>query len=288
MTMRVPLADVRPDPKQPRRYFKRAALEALAVSLKKAGQRQPVTVRETGATPPYEIIDGERRWRALKLAGKDTVRIELEERPPADHAGQHLLSLASNFVREGHTHMEVSEAVRYQVDAALARGLTRGQAVLELVEALGKSDAWVYQYLQLQQLCTELQDRMHPDTAADERLRHAEAVVLSVLPEADQLAIYTKLLRYPPGARSQQAKRLVAELTGQPIQRRATNIKTSTSRFVVRVAAEIDRVLEYKQSVFVEALATVPEIDRKAFRQSVALLLDAIDRAVKATPRATR
>lgn len=279
--MRVPVSDVRPDAKQPRTYFRESALKALATSIKKTGQRQPITVRRrrAGAKPPYEIIDGERRWRACKLAGITTIRVDIEGRELARHADQHLLSLTSNFMREGHTHTEISAAVQYQVEAAVEAGMTRREAVQELTESVGKSEAWVYQHLQLQQLCADLQAKLHPDVPDQTRLRFSEAIVLASLPADKQKAIYRALLRYPPGARAQQAKRLAAEATGTPIQRRTNNVKVSTSRFVVRVAAEIDRVLDYRQKDFRDALAAVPETDRQAFRRSVALLLEAIDSA---------
>ena len=281
MTTTVPITDVRPDPKQPRTYFREAALRQLATSIKKTGQRQPITVRrrKQGAKPPFEIIDGERRWRACQLAGLQTIRIDIEVRSFDKHAEQHLLSLTSNFMREGHTHVEISQAIQYQVDSAMADGLTRGEAVQALVEAIGKSDAWVYQYLQLPDLCSELQDRMHPDIEDDKRLRFGEAVVLAPLPAATQRKIYRALLKYPPGARTLQAKRLAAAETGTPVQRRTSDIRGSTTRFVVRVRAEIDRVLDYKQADFRAALAVVPPLDRRAFRVSVAMLLQAIDDA---------
>lgn len=279
MSLRVPVADVRPDAKQPRTYFREAALKALATSIKKTGQRQPITVRKrrAGASPPFEIIDGERRWRACKLAGIPTIRVDIEGRDLSRHADQHMLSLASNFMREGHTHMEISSAVQYQVEAATEAGMSRGQAVQELVESIGKSEAWVYQYLQLQGLCTEMQERLHPDVPDSKRLRFSEAIVLAGLPAANQKAIYRALLKYPPGARTLQAKRLAAEATGTPIKRRTSDIRGSTSRFVVRVTAEIERVLDYKQCDFRAALSAVPASDRQAFRASVALLLAAID-----------
>nr|MBA2411387.1 ParB/RepB/Spo0J family partition protein [Burkholderiaceae bacterium] len=157
---RVSVSDIRPDPKQPRSHFNEAALKTLSTSIKKVGQRQPITVRplRVGAKVPYEIVDGERRWRACKLAGIQTIRVDVEDRDLSRHADQHLLSLTSNFMREGHTHSEISVAVQYQVEAAIEAGMSRGRAVQELVESIGKSEAWVYQYLQLQQLCSELQD----------------------------------------------------------------------------------------------------------------------------------
>lgn len=279
MTTIVPITDVRPDPKQPRTYFSEAELEKLAKSIKKTGQRQPITVRRrrAGANPPYEIIDGERRWRACALAGLSTIRIDVESRDLPDHADQHLLSLTSNFMREGHTHMEISQAVLYQVEAMMSRSLTRGQAVNELMAAIGKSDTWVYQYLQLQHLCKELQERMHPGQTDNKRLRFAEAVILSSLPEDKQMSIYRALLSYPPGARFQKAKLLAAEVTGAEVKRQTHDVKKSTARFMVRVGAEIDRMLDYKQRDFRDALAAVSAKDRKAFRASVAMLLAEID-----------
>ena len=282
MSLSVPIDTVRADPQQPRKYFRESALKALATSIKKTGQRQPITVRQrsVGSKPLYEIIDGERRWRACKLAGIASVRIDIEERELSQHAAQHLLSLTSNFMREGHTHIEISQAVAYQVEASIEGGMTRGQAVLELVDSIGKSDAWIYQYLQLQHLSGELQDLMHPDVPEEMRLRFAEAVVLSTVPADSQKSIYNALLRYPAGVRAQKAKALVAEATGVPIQRRSKHIKRSTGRFVFRISAEIERVLDYKQSEFRAAFAEVPAHDRDAFRASLVMLLTEIDTAM--------
>ena len=109
---RVRLDEVRPDPKQPRSYFKDSALKALAASIKSIGQRTPIEVRRLpkGAAAKYEIIDGERRYRACRMIGQATIRICIEE-ADLDHHRQHLLSLVSNFHREGHTHMETSTAL---------------------------------------------------------------------------------------------------------------------------------------------------------------------------------
>ena len=284
---RVPITDVSPDPKQPRTYFKEAALRALATSIKKTGQRQPITVRKrrAGAKTPYEIIDGERRWRACQLAGLDTIRIDVEDGDFTKHASQHLLSLASNFMREGHTHMEISRAVQYQVDAAVEAGQTRGQAVQSLVEALGKSEAWVYQYLQLQDLCPELQERLAPETPDNRRLRFNEAVVLANLPEAKQKAIYRAIMKANPAGRLEMARKLAAEATGQPRERRQSNIKVSTARFIAKISAEVERMLDYKQSEFRKALAQIPGAELKGFRASLAMLLSEVDEAGKAVRR---
>lgn len=279
----VPVLEVRPDPKQPRTHFKDSALQALAVSLKKVGQRQPITVRalRAGAKHRYEIIDGERRWRACVLTEIPTIRVDIEIQEPANHAAQHLLSLASNFMREGHTHMEISHALRYQVDSALEAGRTRAQAIQEIKEAVGKSETWVSQYLHLQDLHPELQALMHPDTSDKARVRFGEAVVLAGLAPTKQKSVYKALLKVSPSARTELARKLSAEVTGEPRIRHHAEIKGTTARFITRMAVEVDRVLDFKQAEFVEALQLVPKADLEAFHRNLGLLLESVRRATK-------
>lgn len=283
MSGRIPVTDVRPDPKQPRSHFNDAALKALATSIKKVGQRTPIAVRQrrTGATPPFEIVDGERRWRACKLAGIQTIRISIEEGDLGKHATQHRRSIVSNFMREGHTHMEISEALAYQIAAAAEEGVTNGQAVIALADDIGKSAVWVYQYLRLQSLCAMLKERMHPDVPDAKRLRFAEAQALCDLPAAKQQEIYRQLLKAKPHARPELAKRLAGEVTGTPRQVRASTAKVSVARFVSRLTADVDRILQHKQSDFRDALAELDQVEVKGFRSSVALLLESIDRTTK-------
>ncbi len=277
----VPITDVRPDPKQPRTYFKESALRALATSIKKTGQRQPITVRarRAGAQPPFEIIDGERRWRACQLAGITTIRIDVENSDLTRHASQHLMSLASNFMREGHTHMEISHALQYQVDAAIEAGQSRGQAVQDLVEAVGKSESWVYQYLGLQLLDADLQALMHPDTPDKTRLRFPEAVLIASQPPTRQRGIYRTAIRANPAQRMECIRKLIAAANGGLRDRRNKEINGTTTRFFARVSAEVERMLDYKQSDFQKALAKIPAPELNGFRASLAMLLDAVDRA---------
>lgn len=279
----VPITEVRPDPNQPRTYFKESALKALGKSIQSAGQRQPITVRErkAGETPRYEIIDGERRWRACKLMGLKTIRIDIESVAPANHAAQHLLSLASNFMREGHTHMEISHALRYQLQSSIDAGRTRAEAVQAIKDSVGKSDTWVSQYLNLQELHPDLQDLMHPDVPDKTRVRFGEAVVLASQPQSKQKGIYKALLKVGPSARVELARKLSAEASGEPRIRHHAEVKDTTARFITKMAIEVERVLDFKQGDFVAALQRVPKKDLVAFHDNVSLLLDSVSRATK-------
>ena len=67
----IPLKDIRPNPNQPRRDFDKSALDELAASIKEKGVVTPVTVREVDSG--YELVAGERRWRASKKSRKKTI-----------------------------------------------------------------------------------------------------------------------------------------------------------------------------------------------------------------------
>ena len=68
---------IEPNRKQPRKYFDETALEELAASLKAYGMIQPIVVKKSGEY--YEIIAGERRWRAAKIAGLTKVPVVIKK-----------------------------------------------------------------------------------------------------------------------------------------------------------------------------------------------------------------
>lgn len=261
--LRVPVEQCRPDPLQPRQYFRGAAMKALAASIRAVGQRTPIEVRPlpAGDTHRYEIIDGERRWRACKAIEQKTIRVCIEE-DALPHHRQHLLSVISNFHREGHTHVEISNALAYQVEA--------GTTPLELAESLGKSDQWVYNYLQLQQLSKQLQALMHPETPDHKLLRFNVALVLAAVPTAaEQLEIHAKLKNLPRTAQLQKARELVAKATGKERVGKPRDIRLGFERFVDRLRADMDRVMDLKQSDFAGALQALPKRELERFHQSI-------------------
>ena len=93
---------IMPNPKQPRTAFDEDALEELADSIKTLGLIQPITVRKESDTR-YIIISGERRWRASKLAGLETVPVFIRE---ADDRTLHEMALVENIQRQDLNAME--------------------------------------------------------------------------------------------------------------------------------------------------------------------------------------
>ena len=92
----LPISQVETCSSQPRKYFDEAALEELAESIRQHGIIQPLTVRKL-ASGYYQIIAGERRWRAARLAGLSeipVVVIEADDRKAAELAMSHMLNQA--------------------------------------------------------------------------------------------------------------------------------------------------------------------------------------------------
>ncbi len=116
----VPVSSISPNPRQPRRRFEEESLQALAGSLGERGVLQPVLVRPAAAGA-YELIAGERRWRAAQLAGMETIPALVR---PHDDAAALELALIENMAREDLNPVEEAHACAALVEEL---GLTREQ-----------------------------------------------------------------------------------------------------------------------------------------------------------------
>lgn len=101
----VPIGQLKPDSGQPRKAFDEKALQALADNIKARGVLQPILVRCLGRGSPVVIVDGERRWRAAKLAKLKTVPVLLN-RPAGEITELRVDQVAANNLREQLTTME--------------------------------------------------------------------------------------------------------------------------------------------------------------------------------------
>ena len=138
--MELELSQVRPNPRQPRKAFDREAIDALAESIKHDGVVQPIIVRDGGAG--YEIVAGERRWRAAKLAGLRTIPALVR---PVDDRDSLILALAENVAREDLNAVEQARAY-----AVLSDELDLSQT--EIARRVGKSRPAVANTMRLLEL----------------------------------------------------------------------------------------------------------------------------------------
>jgi ParB family chromosome partitioning protein len=143
--VKLPLDEIHPNPRQPRRRFAPEATEGLAGSIKAQGLLQPVVVRprpEGG----YELIAGERRWRAARQAGVETVPALVRE---ADDRDSLLLALVENVAREQLSAVEEARAYAVLLDEF---GLSLG----DVAERVGRSKPSVSNRLRLLELPDEV------------------------------------------------------------------------------------------------------------------------------------
>jgi ParB family chromosome partitioning protein len=140
----VPVELVAPNPNQPRKRFDQDALQALADSLREKGVLQPVLVRPVpGGT--YELVAGERRWRAAQIAGLTTLPALVRARDDAETLEA---ALVENMAREDLNPMEEARAVAALVEEL---GLTREQ----VGKRIGRSRVAVSNLLRLLELPDE-------------------------------------------------------------------------------------------------------------------------------------
>ena len=145
------LADIRPNPYQPRQKFDKKGLDDLAASIEKTGVFQPIIVRQPDKTlERYEILAGERRFRASKLAGKTTIPGIIR-----DVTEEQMMEIAvlENLQREDLTPLEEAEAY----DTLMTK-LTLTQA--QVSERLGKSRPYIANYLRLLGLPKAVKDML--------------------------------------------------------------------------------------------------------------------------------
>ena len=171
----IPLTWIKPNPRQPRTVFDNAALEELAASIKEIGILQPPVVRKIGDNQ-YELIMGERRYRAAKLAG--LVNIPVIVRQTSDNE---LLreALVENIHRSNLNSLEEAAAYNQMLSDF---GFTHD----ELAERLGKSRPVITNTLRLLNLPPSVQKRLAAGTIS---AGHARALLgLNSVDEMERLA----------------------------------------------------------------------------------------------------
>ena len=219
---RLPLQKVEPNPNQPRRRFDEEELQSLADSIAEHGILQPLAVRamEGGF---YQIIAGERRWRAARLAGLKEVPVVVVE---ADDRTVMELALIENLQRQDLNPIEEAEGYRVLTEEY---GLTQEQAAARV----GKSRPAVANALRLLALPEDVRSLVEKGELS---AGHARAV-LSLPTPARQRAAAQKILTLRLSVRQAEAmcKRLAAEeKKPEPAKRPAVNYIAECEKALTR------------------------------------------------------
>jgi len=166
--LEVPVNAVSPNPKQPRTHFDDEAIASLAVSIREVGILQPIVVRKAGAG--YELIAGERRLRAAKLAGLATIPVVVRDTDDADTLRE---ALIENIHREDLGPIELAEAFRQLLEEL-------GLKQEELADRVGVSRSHIANTIRLLQLPLDVQQLL-----TDGKLQAGHARALLALGDAE-------------------------------------------------------------------------------------------------------
>ncbi|HYH28738.1 MAG TPA: ParB/RepB/Spo0J family partition protein [Actinomycetota bacterium] len=164
--LEIPVGAISPNPRQPRERFDEAALDSLAMSIREVGVLQPIVVRRQAEG--YELVAGERRWRAARKAGLATIPAVIRETEDTDTLRE---ALIENIHRENLSPLETAAAFQELLDDL---GVTQEQ----LAERLGFSRPHIANTIRLLQLAAPVQRLVN-----ENRIQAGHARALLSLPD---------------------------------------------------------------------------------------------------------
>ncbi|MBO0475553.1 ParB/RepB/Spo0J family partition protein [Vagococcus sp. DIV0080] len=219
--MEIPLSDLRPNPYQPRKTFDEHALKELSESIRQSGVFQPIIVRKS-TIKGYEIIAGERRFRASKLAGKETVPAIVRE---FDEARMMQIAVLENLQREDLSPMEEAEA--YEM---LMKNLKLTQ--VELSEQLGKSRPYIANYLRLLTLPQVVKDLVQKEQLSMGQAR----TLLGLKDEKDIIPLANRVLK--EGLTVRQLEQIVSEMNDKQLKPAKKAKKQTPKPYYIRASED--------------------------------------------------
>lgn len=175
----LPVESIRPNPWQPRTHFNQEQLSELAQSIREHGLLQPVLVSQQ-ADGTFQLITGERRWRAVQLAGLATIAAMVKEATPQASLE---MALVENIQRSDLNPLEEAQAFRALLDE---HGMTQEQ----LAQRIGKSRVSVTNTLRLLHLPDAVRDALLDESITE---GHARAI-LTANSENDRLKLLQRVV----------------------------------------------------------------------------------------------
>ena len=198
----LPVERLRPGKYQPRTHMDQDSLAELAVSIKAQGVMQPILVRAVDSTPGserYEIVAGERRWRAAQLAGLTEVPVLVRSIPDEQALA---MALIENIQRENLNPLEEAQGLQRLIDEF---GLTHQQAA----DAVGRSRPAASNLLRLLQLTAPVQELLMTG-----RIDMGHARALLPISSGQQVGVAQRIVQ--KGLSVRETERLVQQLLNPP------------------------------------------------------------------------
>lgn len=237
----IDINSIEPSRYQPRLDFDEEALEELTKSIQVNGLIQPITVRETDGH--YEIIAGERRYRACKKAGYEKVACYILS-PSEGQAAE--MALVENIQREDLTAIEEAKAY---VEIMRQSSLTQEQ----VAQKVGKSQSSVANKIRLLNLPQEIQDGVLSRTISE---RHARALLQAS--EDKRVDIYHKIVDEDFNVRQTEA---YIEQINAPKQKKRKQITRGYSRNIQIGLNTVNKSIEMVKGLGINVDSTIEESD---------------------------
>jgi ParB family chromosome partitioning protein len=227
----IEISQIEPNPNQPRREFDSEALQELATSIRELGIIQPITLRKIDGQK-YQIIAGERRWRASQLAGLTKIPayiVTVEDQNAME------MALVENIQREDLNAIEIALAYQHLADST---GMTQAK----ISDRVGKSRAAVTNYMRLLKLPAQVQIALKNHEI---EMGHARAL-LSIDSPSAQIKLFKEVQQQHYSVR--KVEELVQAL------KNGDDVKTTRGRIAVREKLpEEFNVLRNRLSQFFQA-----------------------------------
>ena len=242
---RIPLDQVEVNPSQPRHDFDEQSLAELSESIRLHDIIQPITVVKTGQNQ-YQLISGERRVRASKMAGLKDIPAYVRS---ADSQGMLEMALLENLQRENLNAIEIALSYRQLMDEC---GLTQEQ----VADRMKKERSTVTNYLRLLKLPPDIQKAVRDGNIS---MGHARAII-GLEHVEQQLYVFRETMQRGLSVRQveQMVKNLVAEKQAAPVKSTAVKLPPAYKRIEDNMAShfstkvKLDRKKSGKGSIMIE------------------------------------
>jgi ParB family chromosome partitioning protein len=231
-TAMIPIDSIEINPYQPRNQFEKEELEELAHSIKTLGLIQPITVRKLGAHT-YQIISGERRWRAAKVAGLKEIPAYIRI---ADDQSMMEMALVENIQRSDLNPLEISFAYkRLMEEFELTHEI--------LAERVGKTRSTITNYLRLLKLPPTIQQGIRED-----KISMGHAKVLAGIEDLSlQLKLYQDILLEALSVRGLE-RRVQAYLKSTKSRKKSSTAK-SVHPSILKIENQLKSLFETQVSI---------------------------------------